>query len=153
MRFRYLLPLLTLLASPAGAETIFRCAIGQRLATVTLEGDSLTYTYGRAGRPEIRISGGPSTGNLSYHRELFARAEHQTLRFRRGDHSYLVHSFWSAPSGGSPESVEAGVIVMRGDRVLRELRCRNGRADGDMREYPIFQRLPQEPRSPLPERD
>ena len=73
MRFRLLLPLLALIASPAGAETIFRCTIGQHVATVTLEGDSLTYSYGRPGRPEIRISGGPSTGNLSYHRELFAR--------------------------------------------------------------------------------
>lgn len=146
-----LFPFLILSASPAAAETIFRCAVGQRQATVTLDGERLTYRFGRPGRPEISISGGPGTGNLSYHRELFARGEHQVLRFRRGDHSYLVHSLWGAPSGGSPESVEAGVVIMRGARVLRQLRC-TGRADGDMREYPIFQRLPQEAASPLPER-
>jgi hypothetical protein len=131
------------------AEMIFRCSIGAREASVTLDGDLLTYRYGRPGRPEIEITGGPATGNPSYHRELFARGEHQTLRFRAAGHSYLVHSLWVAPTGGGAEHLEAGVIVMRGDAVVRELRCR---ADGDMREYPIFQRLPQEPVSPLPER-
>ena len=142
----------TLLLVPATlqAETIFRCSLGAREATVTLEGDQLTYRYGRPRRPEIAITGNPAIGNPSYHRELFARGEHQTLRFRAAGHSYLVHSLWSAPSGNSPELVEAGVIVMRGDTVVREFRCRTG---GDMREYPIFQRLPQEPTNPLPERE
>lgn len=135
---------------PLRAEVIFSCSFGARQASVTLEGDLLTYRYGRPGRPEIAITGGPASGNPSYHRRMFARGEHQTLRFRAAGYSYLVHSLWVAPTGGGAEHLEAGVVVMRGDTVLRELGCRSG---GDMREYPVFQRLPQEPTSPLPERD
>lgn len=151
MRPLLLASLLAFASSPASAETIFRCAIGSREATVTLDADRLTYRYGRAGRPEISITGGAGTGNVSYHRQMFARGEHQTLRFRAGAYSYLVHSLWVAPTGGGAEHLEAGVIVMRGNTMARELRCRAG--GGDMREYPIFQRLPQEPTSPLPNRD
>ena len=131
------------------AETIFQCRIGTRQATVTLENDRLTYRYGRPGRPEISIAGGPASGNISYHRTLFARGEHQVLRFRSGGHSYLVGANWAAPSPGGSEYVEGRVVVMRGEAILRELRCRRG--EGDMREYPVFRRLPQEPDNPLPE--
>ena len=147
---RFALLSLALLSGGAlRAETIFQCRIGARQATVTLENDRLTYSYGRPGRPEISIAGGPTSGNVSYHRTLFGRGEHQILRFRRDGHSYLVSAIWAAPSPGGSEYVEGRVVVMRGEAILRELRCRRG--EGDMREYPVFTRLPQEPANPLPE--
>lgn len=142
--------LLVTLPASLQAKTIFQCRIGTRLASVSLVGDALTYRFGVPRRPELSIRGGPASGNVSYHRTLYARGELQVLRFRRGDHSYLVHATWSAPSGGASEAFEAGVVVMRGATVLRALQCRPGQ--GDMREYALFRRLPQEPENPLPER-
>lgn len=128
-------------AAELRAETIvFRCAIGASEAVVALEGDRLTYRFGPPRRPEISISGGPRSGNLTYYRELYPRGELQTLRFDRGSYSYVVRSLWMAPSGNSPESVEASVDILRDNRDFRTLRCRSG---GDMREHPIFARLPE----------
>lgn len=141
-KMRILLSGLGLLStgSASAQAVIFRCTIGTRQATVTLDGDRLTYRFGPPGRPDITVVGGPATGNVAYHRQLYPRGELQTLRFDRGNHSYLVRSLWMAPSGNSPEFVEAGIDVIRGGRELRRLDCRSG---GDMREYPIFGRLPQ----------
>lgn len=147
---RALLALGTSLMIPtqAQAEIIFSCAIGARQATVMLDGERLTYRFGRPRRPEIVIAGDPQSGNVTYYRELYPRGELQTLRFDRGAYSYVVRSLWMAPSGNGSEYVEGSVSVIQNGRDLRRLECRSG---GDMREHPVFGRLPQEEGSNRPE--
>ncbi len=72
------------------ADTVFRCSFGAREATVTLDGNRLTYRFGRSGRPELRLTGDAASGTLFYHRTLYARGEDQTLRFVNGDLSYVI---------------------------------------------------------------
>lgn len=71
------------LFTPAGAsaETLFRCSFGTHEVTVTRDDGRLSYRYGRPGRPELTLGGDAASGNLFYHRTLYARGEDQTLRF------------------------------------------------------------------------
>lgn len=139
-----LLLALTLAATP---EPIFDCDFGAKQLTVTQDGDALVYRYGTKRKAELLIVADAASNHVFYHRTLYARAEDQTLRFVHGEHSYIVYAHWSAPSIGSteessvPESYYAGLTVMLGGTKLSSRRCRSG---GDMREWPIFKKLPED---------
>jgi len=148
------LALTAFVAWPAqAAETVFECSFGATRAMVTLEGERLTYSYGRPGRrPELELSGDRSSGTLSYHRQMYIRGEDQTLRFASGDHSYVVYARWNAPNQHlthtEPEHIGGGVLVIRRGEIVRDLRCRSG---GDMREWPVFFTLPEDPANLTPD--
>ncbi len=131
------------------AETIFRCSFGAREATVTLDDNRLTYRFGRAGRPELTLTGNAASDTLFYHRTLYARGEDQTLRFANGDFSYVIFNGWSAPNlyleGARDYS---GLLVLHRGRVIRRMNCREG---GDFIENPFFFTLPQDAENLVPD--
>lgn len=140
-----------LLVAPAQlhAEEIFRCSFGAREVSVTQDGGRLTYRFGRAGRPELTLTGDARSGNLFYHRTLYARGEDQTLRFGNGGYSYVIFNGWSAPNRNLEGARDfSGLLILRGMRVIRRLNCREG---GDFIERPIFSTLPQDQENRVPD--
>ena len=130
------------------AEEIFRCSFGAREASVTQDGERLTYRFGRAGRPELTLTGNAASGTLFYHRTLYARGEDQTLRFTKGDLSYVIFNGWSAPNYYQEGARDfSGLLVLRRGRVIRRMNCREG---GDFIERPIFSTLPQDQENRVP---
>jgi len=104
----------------------------------------LTYRFGPPGKPEITLTGSPA-GGVFYHRELFARGEHQTLRFVNGAWSYVVFNSWWAPSTLSNGKTDAeydvsGLLILKDGKLVRRINCKGG----DLVEWPIFKRLQQD---------
>ncbi|MGQ0661359.1 MAG: hypothetical protein ACT4N3_10900 [Sphingosinicella sp.] len=143
-----LVPLL-LASGELRAETIFRCSFGAREASVTQDGERLTYRFGRPGRPELTLTGDAASGTLFYHRTLYARGEDQTLRFANGDTSYVIFNGWAAPNRYLEGARDfSGLLVLRRGRVIRRMRCREG---GDFIERPVFSTLPQDAENRVPD--
>lgn len=136
-------------AAADAPETVFACSFGARRVEVVRDGGRLTYRFGRPGRPELVLAGDAASGTLFYHRTLYARGEDQTLRFTSGDFSYVIFSGWSAPNRyleGARD--DAGLLVLRGGRVIRRMNCREG---GDFLENPLFFTLPRDADNLVPE--
>lgn len=135
-----------LAAQPAGPDRIFACSFGARRAEIISDGTTLTYRFGRPGKPELVLSGNAATGTVFYHRTLYPRGEAQTLRFNKGAWDYVVFNVWMAPSTLStgvtePEYNDSGVLVLRDGQIVSRLKCRSG---GELREWPVFKGLPQD---------
>ncbi|MES2042250.1 MAG: hypothetical protein V4475_00135 [Pseudomonadota bacterium] len=142
------------LAIPA-PETAFNCRAGSKEITVTLAGDRLVYSYGVSGKPEIKLLGDPE-GGVAYHRQLYARAEDQTLRFLNAGWSYVIFNRWQAPPPNQqghrrmvPEYNGSGLLIMRGHVIIRRINC--NKHSGDMHEWPIFGRLKQDDENLTPD--
>jgi len=127
---RAALPCLALaLAAPtqAAPEQIFQCSFGTRQVEVVQDGAILTYRFGRPGRPEMMLSGSAATGNVFYHRTLYPHGEDQTLRFRRGDWSYLIFNFFQTPDYRQQGAADdSGLLVLRNGRRVTRMNCRTG---------------------------
>lgn len=108
-------------APPAPPSIIvFQCSFGVKQARVTAVGERLVYTFGSPAKAEMVISGDRTTGNVRYHRTLFAHAEHQQLRFRKGVFSYVLCNRWSSPDyRGAGAEDSSGLLVVKGDRRSR----------------------------------
>ncbi len=120
-------------ASPTCAEgehTAFSCRVGTKQVAVCFvaaeTGDWLQYRFGRPSQaPELVSPEGPlpaahaAEGRV----ETYSGGGSSWLRFRRGDHAYVVYTGigrW----GAHGEAVErAGVVVERRGDVIASLRC------------------------------
>jgi hypothetical protein len=131
-------------------ETVFACSFGAGQVEIVREGARLTYRFGRRGRaPDLILTGDAASGNLFYHRTLYPRGEDQTLRFRRGAHSYVIFNAWAAPNHDGEGSLDhSGLLVLRGGRLIRRMNCRSG---GDFIENPLFFALPQDSEDLVPD--
>lgn len=140
---------LAALAAAEAPETVFACMFGARQVEVVRDGTRLTYRFGRPGRAsELVLTGDAASGNLFYHRTLYARGEDQTLRFSNGAHSYVIFNAWSAPNhDGEGARDYSGLLVLQGGRVIRRLNCREG---GNFLENPLFFILPQDTENRVP---
>ena len=132
---------------------VFNCRAGSKRVAITQRGDRLTYSFGSPGRAEISLTGSPQ-GGVFYHRTMYNRGEDQTLRFVQGQWSYLVFNRWQAPQQLSSERIEpeynvSGVLVMKGDRLVRRIDCNKG--SGNLTEWPIFKRLKQDEENLTPD--
>jgi hypothetical protein len=107
-------------ALAANPTTLFICRIGARTATVTADGPRLTYRFGRPGRPEIIITGGPNSGNAFYMRQRYVEWESQ-IRFTRGAHSYIVYTMPANAMAGS--NAISGLVVLRGTSRIADHSC------------------------------
>lgn len=145
-----MLPLL--LAAPAKIPVgHFACMAGSKRIQVVQSGERLIYTFGPPSRPEITLTGTPA-GGVFYYRRMFPRGEHQTLRFVSGRWSYVVFNSWFAPStlSNGKTDVEynmSGLLVMKDGQIVRRINCKGG----DLVEWPIFKRLPQDEGDLTPE--
>ena len=134
-------------------QAVFNCRAGSKRVAVNLLADRLTYSFGLPGRPDISLTGDPQRG-VFYHRTMYNRGEDQTLRFVQGPWSYIVFNRWQAPQQSSSERVEpeynvSGVLVMKGDQLVRRIDCNKG--SGNLIEWPIFKRLKQDEENLTPD--
>jgi hypothetical protein len=138
-------------AAPIAAEQIFACGFsGGREVAVTRDEGRLTYRFGRRGVTEMVLTGDQASGNVFYHRTMYAHAEDQTLRFSNGAVSYVVFGIWSAPNyQGEGGGEWTGLLVLRDGRAVARLNCRTG---GELTEHPIFFTLPQDAENRVPAR-
>jgi hypothetical protein len=139
-------------SSPA-PQAVFTCRADSKRVVITQRGDRLTYSFGPPSRPEISLTGGPQ-GGVFYHRTMYNRGEDQTLRFVQGPWSYIVFNRWQAPQQLSSDRIEpeynvSGVLVMKGDQLVRRINCNNG--SGNLTEWPIFKRLKQDEENLTPD--
>jgi hypothetical protein len=141
-------------AAPAQAaeaqERIFQCSFGARQAEVVRDGAALTYRFGRPGRPEIVLSGNAASGNVHYHRTLYAHGEDQSLRFQGGAYSYLIFNAFQTPDYRQEGAIDqSGLLVLRNGRRIARMNCRSG---GEFVEHPIFDGLPRDEENLVPRR-
>jgi len=123
-------------------ERIFQCGFGARQVEVVRDGAMLTYRFGRPGRPELVISGNAASGNVHYHRTLYARGEDQTLRFQSDNHGYVIFNAFLAPDYRQEDSLDqSGLLVLRNGRRIARMNCRSG---GEFTEHAIFDGLPRD---------
>jgi hypothetical protein len=139
-------------SSPA-PQAVFTCRADSKRVAITQLGDRLTYSFGPPSRPELSLTGDPR-GGVFYHRTMYNRGEDQTLRFVQGQWSYIVFNRWQAPQQLSSERIEpeynvSGVLVMKGDQLVRRIDCNKG--SGNLTEWPIFKRLKQDEENLTPD--
>ena len=135
-----------LTANASVPRIVFTCRSGIKRVAITQQDDRLTYSFGAPGRPDISLTGDPQ-GGVFYHRTMYNRGEDQTLRFVQGQWSYVVFNRWQAPQQLSSERIEpeynvSGVLVMKGDSLVRRIDCNKG--SGNLTEWPIFKQLKQD---------
>jgi hypothetical protein len=130
------------------ALILFTCSFGARQVEIVGDGATLTYRFGRPGRPELVLTRAIASGTIFYHRTRYPRGADQTLRFTNGATSYVIFNAFQTPDyrleGARDES---GLLVLRGGRVIRRLRCRSG---GELIENPLFDQLPQDAENRVP---
>ena len=129
-------------------EQVFSCSFGARQVEVVREGPTLTYRFGRPGRPEMVISADAASGNVLYHRTLYPHGEDQSLRFQRGAYSYVIFNAFQTPDYRQEGAVDqSGLLVLRNGRRITRMNCRSG---GDFIERDIFGTLPQDTENRVP---
>lgn len=142
--------LLAALALTPTTETILSCSTGTRQIEVTSDGATLTYRFGRPGKPEIVLTGRPF-----YHHQLYPRGESHSLRFVRGDYHYVVYSIDVLPSGVDAEGYPtgpgffgSGVVVTRHGKRVALLKCTD---EARIYSSPILETLPRDTDDRIPE--
>jgi hypothetical protein len=152
MSVRLLSIALAAAAAPAYAaeapEQIFICSFGARQVEVVRDGATLTYRFGRMGRPEMVLSGDAASGNVHYHRTLYPHGEDQTLRFQSGSFSYLIFNAFQTPDYRQEGAVDqSGLLILRSGRRIGRMNCRGG---GEFIEHEIFDTLPRDEEDLVP---
>lgn len=125
----------------AGEQVVFACRTGAKQVAVCASTDAtptsgyVQYRFGRPGQPlelelpaeRIAPARAATADNLP-----FAGGGASWMRFRRGDHAYVVYSGigqWG-PQGEVEE--RAGIVVERAGRQIASLPCVDGRAEGKL---------------------
>lgn len=125
--------LLSATAATACDVPVFSCDVGAKRLSICLTGETLTYSFGPSGAPELLID--TDLSRLDYipwagvGRHLF-----ESVRLRNGDYTYEV---WHSLDRLDPDAtLEGGVIVFQGDDTLADLSCTPRTARGDL--YTLF---------------
>jgi hypothetical protein len=101
--------------------TVFTCAIGNKIASVTQADGRITYHYGAGGKDEMTIVGTPISGNVFQLSQRFAGWEHQ-LRFTNGEYSYIVYD--SEGNGHVGAASSSGLIILQGAKQISDRQCK-----------------------------
>jgi hypothetical protein len=97
--------------------TLFKCAVGKKIVSVTRSGDRIMYHYGAAQADEITIIGTATSGNIFQMAQRYAGMEYQ-LRFTKGDFSYTVYASEGNPQVGA--HAISGLIVAKGTQQISD---------------------------------
>lgn len=123
--FLVLLPLPAMADCPA--QTFVSCPVGgnDRLE-VCISGDTFTYAFGPAGRPELSLSVPMSAGTVAPWPGV-GSAIWSSVSFHNGGYTYEV---WASvdrnPDDANPQG---GVNVLQGDAMLAQRTCQPGTVD------------------------
>ncbi len=99
----------------APSTPVFSCLLNNGATlNVTAQDRQLTLQY-TIDDNEVLIKGGPDSENITYHHEMWARAEDKQLRFRNDDDSYVIFNRWAAPNfEDSAETNYSGLLTFKG---------------------------------------
>ena len=119
--------LFALLATPAAAacpgDTVFSCRIGAKVLEVCHAADTLTYAFGRVGRPELTLSQPLETAAYTPWPGI-GRAIWDSLAFSNDGVTYEVWT--SVERMDEAAQLEGGVNVIEGETLLARLTCDRG---------------------------
>jgi hypothetical protein len=101
--------------------TIFSCAIGQKIASVTLADGQLTYHYGTGTHDELTIVGNPAADNVFQMAQRYAGMEYQ-LRFVNDGYSYILYAAEGNPQVGA--AAVSGLVVTQGTDRIADKACK-----------------------------
>lgn len=119
------LALMPTVASAACPElTVLSCMIGAKRLEVCATGDSLTYAFGRDGRPADLVLTEPLAAGTYTPWNGIGRSIWESVDFRNDGHVYTVWSSFDRMDPGA--RVDHGVTVQKGDATLATLTCAPG---------------------------
>lgn len=106
----------------ARGHSLFSCRLrGGKTVTVTGGAGRFVYRYGTARKAELTIVGTAADGNISKLAAVHGGTYDIQLRFVRGEHSYIVHSF---PRSDIVDNLpRSGLIVFRGRSRILDRSC------------------------------
>jgi hypothetical protein len=122
-------------AEPPAPRAVFHCTMGTYQVTVEQVGDRFHYRYTGPSGTELALTAMVGSPRLMWHHGLFARGSQESLRFVNGRFSYAVYSDHQLPMQDYSASTEnepvfygdtaeaAGLVVLRGSRVIAHHRC------------------------------
>ena len=120
---------LAVLATPAAADClpeggVFSCQIGDKRLEICHETDTITYSFGPAGQPEMQITE-PMDSVAFTPWPGVSSAIWETVLFTNDGYGYEV---WTSQERDSEVEapLEAGVRVLQGEEVVAELTCDPG---------------------------
>ena len=130
-----------MIAEPASAtcaaseQTAFTCRVGGKQVSVCFvageEGAWLQYRFGPAGKPpEMTVPAEPTTPSRAAEgrAESYSGGGASWLRFKRGEHAYVVYTGIGRWGERGATKEQSGVVVERGGKRIASLLC-----DGAMR--------------------
>lgn len=114
-----------------GEKVLFQCRVDRRTAALCAgtgrEGRFVQYRFGRPGAVELAFPARGSAG-LSWARTGYSGGGELQVNVRTGDHLYVLYSrtvrTGFGPEGNKPD-FQAGLAVVRGNRILSDRRCTN----------------------------
>ncbi len=106
----------------APGHVFFSCRLrGGKVVTVTGGDGRFVYRYGTARKPELTIVGTAADSNIFKLAGVHGGTYDIQLRFVRGEHSYIVHSF---PRSDIVDNVpRSGLMVFRGRTRILDRNC------------------------------
>ncbi|SFI63671.1 hypothetical protein [Albimonas pacifica] len=113
-------------AAACAGETVVSCPIGERRLEVCLEASdppAFTYAYGPPGAPELTLREPLSAGTVMPWTGV-GRSLWEAVAFRAGAYRYEVWHSLDRLTEDAP--LEAGVSVLKGERLVASLTCRPG---------------------------
>lgn len=107
-------------------ESLFECRIGSKDLALCRSGNTVSYSFGPAGKPEMQIT--TQLEDLEYQPwQGFGRAIHESVTFRNEGIGYEVWT--SFDRLGEAAIFEGGVNVISGGKTIATLNCRQGSVD------------------------
>jgi hypothetical protein len=112
-------------------ETVlFQCSLaeGKRVAVcASSAASSASYRFGKPGAVELEYPGTAGAGRLSWAQTAYSGGGEAQIRFAKDGYDYVVYSrvvrTGFAPGGTNDPKDEAGVLVLKGERVVANNRC------------------------------
>lgn len=110
----------------SGEKVLFSCGYGQKIASVCAVGDATIYRFGQRSAVELEIK---SNGhdNLAYKSTVVGQGQggqQNSIRFRRGDYSYIVSAGESGSLSDSPGTSLDAISVMKGHKDVASHECK-----------------------------
>jgi hypothetical protein len=126
---------LILLASPAAAdcspgETVFSCQAGQKALEICYEQETLIYSFGPPGAPELIIA--EPLASAAYQPWPGAgSAIWESLTFYNGGYSYEVYTSVDRDPGAD-QTLQGAVYVLQNGAQVGEVQCDPGTASNSL---------------------
>ncbi len=113
----------------AGERAIYTCRYGADTVSVCASATAVRYVYGRRGRPALTISSNGRDGRAFVGTIVGGGSGGQQhhIRFVNEGHDYIVYSARAGEYTDIAGAEWSGLVVRRGDTVLRESQCRQNR--------------------------